>query len=130
MVAAAAIWEDPLAMSRGDPDQSAAGRGGDEPHDVLAADEFPGPSPDAAIHAQRPVALPADPDGEGPPHDVLAAEEFAMPAPRHHGNVSLASPEPPPGPSRAPLLAGLAAALLGAALTLRRRRRRRRAPGA
>ncbi|MBB4664947.1 LPXTG cell wall anchor domain-containing protein [Conexibacter arvalis] len=115
-------------MSEREPDQSPAGRAaGDEPHDVLAADEFPGPSPDAAIHQQGPVELPEPPDPDAPPHDVLAAEEFAMPAPRHHGNVSLTSPEPPPGPSRAPLLAGLAAALLGAVVVLRRRRRAKRA---
>lgn len=111
-------------MSAREPDQNPAGGAADEPHDVLAADEFPGPSPDAAIRPQGPVELPGSPEGEdAPPHDVLAAEEFAMPAPRHHGNVSVASPEPSPGPSRAPLAAGLAAALAGAALVLLRRRR-------
>ncbi len=119
-----------MAMSAREPDQTPAGQGrDDEPHDVLAAEEFPGPSPDAAIHAQGPIELPADPDGEGPAHDVLAAEEFAMPAPRHHGNVSFTSPEPPPGPSRAPLVAGLLAAAAGALVVLRRRRRRARAAG-
>jgi len=112
-----------MEMSAREPDKSPAGGAADEPHDVLAADEFPGPSPDAAIH-QGPVELPEPPEGDdAPPHDVLAAEEFAMPAPRHHGNVSLTSPAPPPGPSRAPLVAGLAAALLGAAVVLLRRRR-------
>ena len=44
----------------------------DEPHDVLAADEF-------GI-GTRDERLPPDPSGIQEPHDVLAAEEFAMPA--------------------------------------------------
>ena len=44
----------------------------DEPHDVLAADEF-------GI-GTRDERLPADPTGSHEPHDVLAAEAFAMPA--------------------------------------------------
>ena len=45
----------------------------DEPHDVLAAEEFAMPSRgDYGLH------LPRDPRDE--PHDVLAAEEFAMPS--------------------------------------------------
>jgi hypothetical protein len=119
-------------MSEREPDQiPAGGDAGDEPHDVLAAEEFPGPSRNAAIHEQGPIELPANPDGDEPAHDVLAAEEFAMPAPRHHGNVSVAS-EPAPGPSRAPLVAGLAAALAGAVVVLLRRRaaKRSRPPGA
>ena len=44
----------------------------DEPHDVLAADEF-------GI-GTRDERLPPDPTGIHEPHDVLAAEEFAMPA--------------------------------------------------
>jgi len=124
LVGSCAIWKDPVAMSEREPDQTPAGRStADEPHDVLAADEFPGPSRDAAIHQQGPVELPADPDGDEEPHDVLAAEEFAMPAPRHHGNVSLTSPEPPPGPSRAPLVAGLLAACAGALVVVLKRRR-------
>jgi MYXO-CTERM domain-containing protein len=43
-----------------------------EPHDVLAADEF-------GI-GTRDERLPPDPSGIHEPHDVLAAEEFAMPA--------------------------------------------------
>lgn len=95
-----------------------------EPHDVLAADEFPGPSPTAAIHEQGPVELPADPQGSEP-HDVLAAEEFAMPAPRHHGNrsVELVASN---GPSRTPLLVGLAAAAAGVVAVLLKQRARRR----
>jgi hypothetical protein len=44
----------------------------DEPHDVLAADEF-------GI-GTRDERLPPDPNRFDPPHDILAAEEFAMPA--------------------------------------------------
>jgi MYXO-CTERM domain-containing protein len=44
----------------------------DEPHDVLAAEEF-------AI-GTRENRFPGDPTGIREPHDVLAAEEFAMPA--------------------------------------------------
>jgi MYXO-CTERM domain-containing protein len=44
----------------------------DEPHDVLAAEEFGIPTRDNRI--------PSDPTGLREPHDVLAAEEFAMPA--------------------------------------------------
>ena len=44
----------------------------DEPHDVLAAEEF-------GI-GTRDNRIPGDPTGIREPHDVLAAEEFAMPA--------------------------------------------------
>jgi MYXO-CTERM domain-containing protein len=44
----------------------------DEPHDILAAEEFSIPARDTGI--------PSDPTGIREPHDVLAAEEFAMPA--------------------------------------------------
>jgi MYXO-CTERM domain-containing protein len=44
----------------------------DEPHDILAAEEFGIPS--------RESGIPNDPTGIREPHDVLAAEEFAMPA--------------------------------------------------
>jgi hypothetical protein len=44
----------------------------EEPHDVLAAEEF-------GIGA-RDERLPPDPSGIHEAHDVLAAEEFAMPA--------------------------------------------------
>jgi hypothetical protein len=52
----------------------------DEPHDVLAAEEYAVPAPDPGLH-HGPVRLPDDPTGIAEPHDVLAAEEFAMPAP-------------------------------------------------
>jgi hypothetical protein len=44
----------------------------EEPHDVLAADEF-------GI-GTRDDRLPPDPNRFDPPHDILAAEEFAIPA--------------------------------------------------
>lgn len=44
----------------------------DEPHDVLAAEEF-------AMPARSAGDIPPDPTGIQEPHDVLAAEEFAMP---------------------------------------------------
>jgi len=46
--------------------------GNDEPHDVLAAEEFAMPTRSAGD-------IPPDPTGIQEPHDVLAAEEFAMP---------------------------------------------------
>jgi hypothetical protein len=42
----------------------------DQPHDVLAADEF-------AVPGRSPRDIPSDPIHK--PHDVLAAEEFAIP---------------------------------------------------
>ena len=54
------------ASTPGDPS------GIEEPHDVLAAEEFGIPAPENRI--------PSDPTGIREPHDVLAAEEFAMPA--------------------------------------------------
>ena len=48
----------------------------DEPHDILAAEEFAMPAgPDAGLGG-----VPVDPSGSEQPHDVLAAEEFAIPA--------------------------------------------------
>ena len=45
----------------------------EEPHDVLAAEEF-------ALPARSAGDIPPDPHDIREPHDVLAAEEFAMPA--------------------------------------------------
>jgi hypothetical protein len=56
----------------------------EEPHDVLAAEEF-------GI-GTRDERHPPDPTGIQEPHDVLAAEEFAMPAgvePHEEGGMSL-----------------------------------------
>ena len=58
------MTDSPNARLPGDPS------GIDEPHDVLAAEEFAMP-----MRSARDV--PSDPIHE--PHDVLAAEEFAMP---------------------------------------------------
>jgi hypothetical protein len=44
----------------------------EEPHDVLAAEEFAMPTRSAGD-------IPSDPTGIEEAHDVLAAEEFAMP---------------------------------------------------
>jgi hypothetical protein len=55
------------------PDAPPDPSGIEEPHDVLAAEEF-------GI-GTRDDRLPPDPTGIAEPHDVLAAEEFAMPAP-------------------------------------------------
>ena len=54
------------------PEVPADPSGIDEPHDVLAAEEF-------GI-GTRENRFPGDPTGIREPHDVLAAEEFAMPA--------------------------------------------------
>jgi hypothetical protein len=97
----------------------------DEAHDVLAAEEFAMPAPEAAWRDRRPLELPPEPNASDEPHDVLAAEEFAMPAPPPH--VAFASP---PTPSRGSSRRGLvaAAAGVGAALAalLHRRHRDRR----
>ena len=58
--------EEPEARLPADP------TGIEEPHDVLAAEEFAMPSRSAGD-------IPPDPTGIQEPHDVLAAEEFAMP---------------------------------------------------
>ena len=57
----------------------------DEPHDVLAADEF-------GI-GTRDERLPPDPNRFDPPHDVLAAEEFAMPAGGEHPDAGQGGPD-------------------------------------
>jgi hypothetical protein len=64
--------------SRVPPDPS----GIEEPHDILAAEEF-------GI-GTRDERYPADPSGIHEPHDVLAAEEFAMPAPDQREGTSVA----------------------------------------
>ena len=97
----------------------------DRPHDVLAAEQFAMPAPQAAWHPQAPPELPPEPNASDRPHDVLAAEEFAMPAPPPRVSFESA-PTPARRPSRRHV--GAAAAGLGAVLAtlLRRRRRMRR----
>jgi MYXO-CTERM domain-containing protein len=80
----------------------------DEPHDVLAAEEFGIPTRDNRI--------PGDPTGLREPHDVLAAEEFAMPAG--------AEPHRGGGGDGPGLRAFLPLALAGVVLLLLFRRRR------
>ena len=78
----------------------------EEPHDILAAEEFGIPTRDNRI--------PGDPTGLREPHDVLAAEEFAMPA----------GAEPHGGGDGLGLRAFLPLALAGVVLLLLFRRRR------
>ncbi len=79
----------------------------DQPHDILAAEEFAMP-----MRSRRDI--PSDPIHE--PHDVLAAEEFAMPT----GGVSSSSSEGLVDPrTLIPALTLLALAVL--LLLLRRR---------
>jgi len=94
-----------------------------EAHDVLAAEQFAMPAPEAAIH-DRPLDLPPEPNASPEPHDVLAAEQFAMPAPPPHVAFEQAAARPAPRPRRRHLLAA-GAALLAAGAALARRRRRR-----
>jgi MYXO-CTERM domain-containing protein len=79
----------------------------DQPHDILAAEEFGIPT--------RENRIPGDPTGLREPHDVLAAEEFAMPAggePHDEDGASLGARKFLP----------LALAALALLLVLRRRR--------
>ncbi len=71
---------------------------GDEPHDVLAAEEFAMPTADPELH-HGPVSPPEDPSGIVEPHDVLAAEEFPMPAGRPEVGA-LGLPEGSPSPTQ------------------------------
>jgi hypothetical protein len=80
----------------------------DEPHDVLAADEF--------SIGTRDERLPPDPSGIKEPHDVLAAEEFAMPAGDGLRDAARGGPD-----SRALLPILLVAAVVALAALLRRR---------
>lgn len=87
------------------------------PVDVLAAERFGVPAPDAALHHEA-LRLPPDMIGEEP-HEVLAAEEFAMPAPDARHPVLYR----PQHPARSALRA-VGALVPMMALWLWRRRRR------
>jgi hypothetical protein len=78
----------------------------EQPHDVLAAEEF-------GI-GTRDERYPSDPTGIHEPHDVLAAEEFPMPA----------SPDRTSGGSGVTPRAWLPLAVLGAGLAVLLLRRR------
>jgi MYXO-CTERM domain-containing protein len=80
----------------------------DEPHDILAAEEFTIPA--------RGNRVPGDPTGLREPHDVLAAEEFPMPAG--------AEPHDEAGGTRPGLRAFLPLGLAALVLLLLVRRRR------
>lgn len=80
----------------------------DQPHDVLAAEEFAMPT--------RETRFPADPLGTTQPHDVLAAEEFGMPAPGATTDWESGSTSSP-----LPLLVALALGLALVVVLLRRR---------
>jgi hypothetical protein len=82
----------------------------EEPHDVLAAEEF-------AMPARSAGDIPPDPTGIQEPHDVLAAEEFAMPG------AGIDHDESGPFVDPRSLIPG--ALLILAALLLRRRRAKR-----
>ena len=95
-------------MTEREPRVPADPSGIEEPHDVLAAEEF-------GI-GTREVTYPPDPSGIQEPHDVLAAEEFPMPAP-DAGNE-------PGGPRLASALRTLAPLLIVAVIVLVVLRRR------
>ena len=62
----------------------------EEPHDVLAAEEFGVPAPDPLLQDEPPAPVPEDPDdpdGQAPPHDVLAGEEFPIPGSTGHNGA-------------------------------------------
>jgi hypothetical protein len=83
----------------------------EEPHDVLAAEEF-------AMPARSAGDIPPDPTGIQEPHDVLAAEEFAMPG------AGIDHDESGPFVDPRSLIPG-ALLILAALLLLRRRRAKR-----
>jgi len=87
--------------------------GADEPHDILAAEEFAIPQPEPGV--------PHDPDPR--PHDVLAAEEFAFPAPGEPAGPAARGGSLPRAAVAAAALIALAAGLRGRARRSRRRRR-------
>jgi MYXO-CTERM domain-containing protein len=94
-------------MSEREPNPPVDPSGIEEPHDVLAAEEF-------GI-GTRDERFPPDPTGIQEPHDVLAAEEFAMPA------ATVAYDDGGPPRVWLPVIA-LLGAIAAAAIVARRRR--------
>jgi hypothetical protein len=85
----------------------------EDPHDILAAEEFAMPA-----HGDvKRFSLPGNVDGIEDPHDILAAEDFAMPA----GPDRLAHKLRQGAPASPLLLAGAAAAAVLAYAALKRR---------
>jgi MYXO-CTERM domain-containing protein len=80
----------------------------EEPHDILAADEF-------GI-GTRDDRMPPDAQRNQAPHDILAAEEFAMP-----GGDWQSEGDSSGGPDLRTLVPFLALGLLAALVLLRRR---------
>ncbi len=93
----------------------------EEPHDVLAAEEFAMPSPDERSGG-RLTELPPDPTGIEEPHDVLAAEEFAMPSPEERASGQSAAGRPSQRGGNPAAIAAAAALLVLLLVVLRRRR--------
>ena len=87
--------------------------GSDDPHDILAAEEFAIPQPEPGV--------PHDPNPKA--HDVLAAEEFAFPAPGEGAGSSAGGGSLPWALAGLGALLALLAALRGRARRSRRRRR-------
>ncbi len=73
------MWTVTAAMAFSPPGEGPPSE--EQPHDVLAAEEFPLGAADPLLHHRGPLRLPPDPTGLDQPHDVLAAEEFPLPAP-------------------------------------------------
>ncbi len=101
--------------------------GTQEPHDVLAAEEFVVPAPDPMLQ-HEPLNVPDDPDdpeGQSPPHDVLAGEEFPIPAATGRSAAEEAAESASTGGSggRSKAKAGvIGAVVVGIAAMVRRRR--------
>lgn len=85
----------------------------EDPHDILAAEEFAMP----AGGDVRRLRLSGNVDGIETPHDILAAEDFAMPS----GPDSLGDKLRQGGPASSLVLAVAAAAAVLAFAALRRR---------
>jgi hypothetical protein len=98
-------------MRERQPDLPEDPSGIEEPHDVLAAEEF-------GI-GTRDERHPPDPTGIEEPHDVLAAEEFPMPSPADHPDHA----ESPDGRDPRPLVPFVLLGAVLAYLLLRRRAR-------